>query len=72
MGEVRTKVEDKSTKGMVPRLKEIKEELYDMLTTKTADLKKEPGLRDRNEKSITALGQAISGVNLSITALDAY
>jgi len=73
MGEVRSKVEAKDKDAPLPRLKDMKEELYDLLAIKLKDLQTEGDVtRARNEKSIANLNQAVQGVSIAITALEGY
>jgi len=73
MGEVRTQVESKAKEAPLPRLKFIKEELYDLLTVKLKDLHTEGDpARAKNEKAIANLNQAVQGVSIAITALEGY
>jgi len=73
MGEVRTAVESKAKEAPLPRLKQMKEELYDLLDVKLKDLRTEgEPAKGRNEKAIANLNQSIQGISIAITALEGY
>jgi len=73
MGEVRNTIETPSSKSPKFQLREISEQISDLIDIKKLDLKSEgPSMEKRNKKSIDCLQDALDSIAKAIKQLEKY